>query len=124
MYRAALDQLLFHEGYTDGTLGVKIRELGEADPAPSWYAELDSAYLEVINWIGSGAIHPNDGDVDRQKLIDRGITEAVDALFTEILDLVYERPEQKKERLSTVRRVAEHLKRDARPRADQDESES
>lgn len=118
MYRAALDQLLFHEGYTNGTLGVKIRELGEADPAPPWYADLDPAYLEVINWIGSGAIHPNDGDVDRQKVIDRDITEAVDALFTEILDLVYERPEQKKERLSTVRRVAEHLKRDAGPDAE------
>ena len=113
MYRAALDQLLFHEGYEKGTLGVKIRELEAADPAPSWYTNLDPAYLEVINWIGSGAIHPNDGNVDHQKVIDRDITEAVDALFTEILDLVYERPDQRKARLSTVRRVAEQLKRDA-----------
>jgi Domain of unknown function (DUF4145) len=113
MYRAALDQLLFHEGFENGTLGVKISDLKAADPAPPWYAELDPAYLEVINWIGNGAIHPNDGDIDRQKVIDRDITEAVDALFTEILDLVYERPEQRKQRLSAVRGVAEHLKRDS-----------
>jgi hypothetical protein len=117
MYRAALDQLLFHEGFEKGTLGVKIGDLEAADPPPQWYADLDPAYLQVINWIGSGAIHPNDGDTERQKVIDRDITEAVDMLFTEILDLVYERPGQRKERLSAVQKVAEHLKRDATPPA-------
>lgn len=115
MYRAALDQLLFHEGFQNGTLGTKLRDLEAASPPPRWYGDLDPAYLTVINWIGSGAIHPNDGDVDRQKVLDREITEAVDALFTEILDLVYERPEKKKERLSTVKKVAEHLRKNGDP---------
>lgn len=111
MYRAALDQLLFHQGFTAGTLGVKIRDLQQSDSPPPWFQDLDPTYLQVINWIGSGAIHPNDGDVERQRVIDRSLTEAVDALFTEILDLVYERPHQRIDRLSKVRQVAEHLKR-------------
>jgi hypothetical protein len=122
MYRAALDQLLFHEGFQNGTLGVKLRDLEAASPPPPWYSDLDPAYLTVINLIGSGAIHPNDGNVDRQKVIDRKITEAVDALFTEILDLIYERPGKKKERLSRAQQVAEHLKRDGAPIADEDQA--
>jgi hypothetical protein len=115
MYRAALDQLLFHEGFANGTLGVKIRDLKAADPVPDWFRDLDPLYLDVINSIGNGAIHPNDGDIERQKVIDRRITEAVDALFTEILDLVYERPEEHRARLSAVRDAAAHLRRDAQP---------
>lgn len=120
MYRASLDQLLFHEGFKNGTLGIKIRDLQQTNPPPHWYAALDPAYLQVINWIGSGAIHPNDGDVDRQQVIDRGVTEAVDALFTEILDLIYEQPQHRRDRLSKVRKVADHLKGDASPRGHRD----
>src|ERR1044072_9161480 len=112
MYRAALDQLLFHEGFQNGTLGTKLQDLEKASSPPAWYADLDPIYLTVINWIGNGAIHPNDGNIDRQKALDRKITQAVDALFTEILDLVYERPEKKKDRLSLVKKAAEHLKQD------------
>lgn len=110
MYRAALDQLLFHEGFTEGTLGPKIGALKTADPPPRWFSDLDADYLEVINWLGSGAIHPNNGDIDQQQAIDRALTEAVDALFTEILDLVYERPHEKQQRLATVKRVAADLR--------------
>jgi hypothetical protein len=110
MYRAALDQLLFHEGFTTGTLGPKIDALKAANPPPQWFAELGVDYLEVINWLGSGAIHPNDGTVEQQKAIDRTLTEAVDALFTEILYLVYERPHEKQQRLASVKKVAANLR--------------
>ncbi len=110
MYRAALDQLLFHEGFTTGTLGPKIDALKAAEPSPRWFADLGTDYLEVINWLGSGAIHPNDGDVEHQKTIDRTLTEAVDALFTEILYLVYERPHEKQQRLASVKKVADNLR--------------
>lgn len=111
MYRAALDQLLFHEGFTKGTLGLKIKALESADPPPSWYADLDNSYLRAINGLGSGAIHPNDGDVGRQQVLDRDLTEAVDALFTEILDLIYERPAKRQERLTAAQEAAEVLRR-------------
>jgi hypothetical protein len=118
MYRAALDQLLHHEGYANGTLGRKINDLENADPAPDWYADLNNAYLRVINALGSGAIHPNDGDIDKQRVIDRDLTEAVDALFTEILDLVYERPAKRRDRLDAAQKAAavlsKHQGRDSR----------
>jgi hypothetical protein len=56
MYRAALDQILFEQGFTEGTLGPKIGALEKANPR--WLANLDPAYLTVIKQIGDGAITP------------------------------------------------------------------
>jgi hypothetical protein len=61
-------------------------------PPPAWFKDLNPVYLEVINELDSGAIHPNDGDHKKQEAIDRNLTEAVDSMFIEILDRVYERP--------------------------------
>lgn len=111
MYRAALDQLLFHEGFQEGMLGQKIGALKAAELRPDWFKDLDPAYLEVINKLGTGAIHPNDGDHEKQQAIDRALTEAVDALFTEILDGVYERCKQQEDRLARVKEAVKGLKK-------------
>lgn len=111
MYRAALDQLLFHEGFEDGMLGKKIGDLEKADPPPAWFKDLNPTYLEVINELGSGAIHPNDGNHKKQEAIDRNLTEAVDAMFAEILDRVYERPKIEEDRLAKVKEATAVLRK-------------
>jgi hypothetical protein len=111
MYRAALDQLLFHEGFENGMLGKKISNLEKASSPPAWFSDLNPVYLEVINDLGNGAIHPNDGDHRKQEAIDRSLTEAVDSMFTEILDRVYERPKVEKERLAQVKAATAPLRK-------------
>jgi hypothetical protein len=111
MYRAALDQLLFHEGFEDGMLGKKISDLEKAAPPPAWFKDLSPVYLEVINELGSGAIHPNDGDHKKQEAIDRNLTEAVDSMFIEILDRVYERPKIEADRLAKVKAATALLRK-------------
>jgi hypothetical protein len=73
---------------------------------------LNPVYLEVINELGSGAIHPNDGDHKKQEAIDRGLTEAVDSTFTEILDRVYERPKIEEDRLVKVKAATALLRKE------------
>jgi hypothetical protein len=111
MYRAALDQLLFHEGFEDGMLGKKISDLEKAAPPPAWFKDLNPVYLEVINELGSGAIHPNDGDHKKQEAIDPNLTEAVDSMFIEILDRVYERPKIEADRLAKVKAATALLRK-------------
>lgn len=110
MYRAALEQVLFEQGFTEGTLGHKINALLDDDEPPVWVSELDSEYLTVIKIIGDGAIHANDGDVEKQKEIDFAAVLAVDALFAEILDVIYERTHERRERLASLKGVAGVLK--------------
>ena len=56
----------------------------------------------VLKRLGDGAIHPNDGDVDRQKALDGELIQAVAATFVELLDLVYEEPARRAARLATL----------------------
>ena len=71
MYRAALEQLLFEQGYRDGMLKAKIDALvADTDP-PKWVRDLDPEYLTVIKDLGNAAIHPNDGDITKQRALDR-----------------------------------------------------
>jgi hypothetical protein len=68
MYRGALDQILHHEGFKAGMLGKKLGELERAiasGTAPKWAMELETEYLAVLNQLGSGSIHPNDGDITK-----------------------------------------------------------
>jgi hypothetical protein len=111
MYRAALDQLLFHEGFENGMLGKKISDLEKAASPPTWFKDLNPVYLEVINELGSGAIHPNDGDHKKQEAIDRNLTEAVDSMFTEILDRIYERPKIEADRLAKIKAATAQLRK-------------
>jgi len=105
MYRGALDQLLYEQGYTEGMLGVKLKNL-EKDisegNAPKWAKDLDIKYLSYLNALGSGSIHPNNGDIEKQRELDNQLLEVVDVVFTMLLDCVYEKPIREKGWLDTL----------------------
>ena len=66
MFRAALDHLLFEQGFKKGMCGQKLAELEgavKAGAAPKWANELDAEFLTVMKQLGDGAIHPNDGKI-------------------------------------------------------------
>lgn len=93
MYRAALEMLLFCEGYTNGMLGTKIAELKKQitdGTAPLWAKNSDPEIISLINSLGNFSIHPNDGDIEKQKTFGRELLGSIKILFNKLLDLVYE----------------------------------
>ena len=97
MYRAALDQLLFEQGYKEGMLGSKLKALEKdinAEDCPKWARDLNIDLLSYLNALGSGSIHPNDGDVEVQKELDNSLLGLVDTVFGMLLDKVYEQPKK------------------------------
>lgn len=115
MFRAALDQLMFEQGYTEKgkMLGSKIRQLEEeiaSGKGPEWARDLDPSFLRVLNNLGSGSIHPNDGDITKQDAIDAELLGDVQTTFAELLHLVYERKAERNARLTKLRERAELLK--------------
>jgi hypothetical protein len=99
LYRAALEHLLFEQGYTMPMVGPKLNAIQEDSNAPRWYRELDPAYLRAIKDLGNAALHPNDGNVERQRILDARLLQQVRELFVELLDDSYERPQRTAERL-------------------------
>ncbi|WP_135553195.1 hypothetical protein [Paenibacillus cymbidii] len=93
MYRAALEHILFNQNFTQKMLGPKIKALNDAimaRTAPKWANELNPKILELINKIGNGAIHPNDGDVKLQSKLDTELLKNVTILFKVLLFVIYE----------------------------------
>ena len=114
MFRGALEHLLFEQGYKTGTLGFKIKQLCEDiknGSAPKWALELETEFLEVIKDLGNGSIHPNDGDVDKQAVLDNKLLALVKETFQILLFLIYEVPHKKNEMLTELRAKAEILKK-------------
>ena len=106
MYRAAMDFMLYDQGYRKGMLGEKIKNL-EKDisekSAPKWAMEIDVDYMKAIKEIGNSAIHPNDGEIKKQKEIDGVLLNIVDTIFLELLDKIYDQPARSKENLEILR---------------------
>lgn len=114
MYRAALEQLLYEQGFTKRMLGSKIAELlakrGDNN-APKWAQDLDVEFLTVLKNLGDGAIHPNDGSVGQQAELDQELLVHVQATFVHLLEIVYEEPRRKAERLRVLQSKADKLKK-------------
>lgn len=114
MYRGALEQLLFEQGYTTPMCGRKLRELKTAienNTAPPWAKELDTRFLQILKELGDGSIHPNDGDVSRQGVLDSELLRDLQVTFNMLLFLVYEAPHAKKQHLATLSKAAGTLKK-------------
>lgn len=112
MYRAALEQLLFDQGYKKGMLADKIKQLEsdvKAGTAPRWALDLDSAFLKVIKDLGNAAIHPNQGNIKKQAALDTKLIARVQAMFLYVLKLVYERDAEAKGHLAALRKVATRM---------------
>jgi hypothetical protein len=114
MYRAALDSLLFEQGYTVRMCGKKLEKL-EADiaagTAPKWAADLNTEFLAVLKALGDASIHPNDGDVTTQDALDAELVRKVRETFLYLLYLVYEAPHERDKRLTALRVKAQELTR-------------
>jgi hypothetical protein len=114
MFRAALEFLLLHQRYTDWMLGPKIQAFERdivAGSAPKWAQDLDTEFLKVIKDLGNAAIHAEDADVSKQNALDSELYVRVAQTFQELLDLIYEAPERKSNRLSGLRATAASLKK-------------
>jgi hypothetical protein len=114
MYRAALEHLLFEQGFTKGMLAEKIKamESKTTDPtAPKWVRELDTEYLTVLKDLGNGSIHPNGGDVTKQDALDRELLVKIEITFQALLYLVYEEPHKKAGSLSALKKAATSMKK-------------
>lgn len=106
MYRAALEQLLFEQGFTSGMLHAKITALEDSQSPPAWRDALAPEFMRAVKDLGNAAIHPNGGDIGRQAAFDAALLRQVHALFAELLDRVYEQPGRQAQRLDAIRRAA------------------
>lgn len=112
MYRAALEHLLFEQGYKQGTCGRKLQQLEaavEKRQAPKWALDINPQFLQALKKLGDGAIHPNDGDVTKQAALDKEALAAIQATFAMLLDVVYERPHEEQERLRVLQEAQSEL---------------
>jgi hypothetical protein len=103
MYRAALEQLLYEQGYKDGMLKKKIDDLIADEKPPRWRDQLDPAFLEAMKDLGNAAIHPNQGDISKQTAFHAGLLREVRALFEELLEEAYEVEKRREERLAALK---------------------
>ena len=70
--------------------------------APKWAMEIDIDYIKAIKEIGNSSIHPNEGDIEKQKEIDQKLLNIVDIIFSELLDKIYEQPNRSKRNLEIL----------------------
>ena len=114
MYRAALEHILFDQGFKNGMLNSKIRELETAiasKSGPSWSAELDSELLHLLKTIGNGSIHPNNGNIEAQKALDEELLRVIGAIISALLEIIYELPSKKAEIKGRLLNAAALLKK-------------
>ena len=106
MFRGALEHLLFEQGYKVGMCGKKLADLEaavEAGTAPKWALELDGEFLQVMKQLGDGAIHPNDGNIGNQKVLDSDLIAKLTHTFQMLLFTIYELPHEKQKRLDGLK---------------------
>jgi hypothetical protein len=106
MFRGALEHLLFDQGFKDGMCGKKLNDLEAAitqKTAPKWAYDLDTEFLKVMKQLGDGSMHPNDGDVKKQAVLDNSLIVKLRHTFQELLFHIYELPHKKAERLKALR---------------------
>jgi len=114
MFRAALDSLLFQQGYQKGMLGSKIQQLCsdiDSGSAPKWAMELEVDFLKVIKDLGNGSIHPNEGDINTQAQLDNELVSRVLDTFLLLLFLIYEVEIEKTNRLNSLKLKANLIKK-------------
>lgn len=108
LYRAALEQLLTEQSYKKQNITDKIKELEEnvkSGTGPKWVHDIDSAYLRVIKDLANEGIHVNSGDTDTLKSFDSNLLADIQLIFVDLLDLVYEKPIRKAEKLKQLQSI-------------------
>ncbi len=83
-------------------IGKKIEELEKDisnEIAPKWAMKIDMDYIKIIKKIGNSSIHPNGGNIEIQKEIDKKLLNIFDIIFSELLDKTYEQPIRSRDNL-------------------------
>jgi hypothetical protein len=107
MFRSALEWLLLDQGFNQKELGPKLRALDAAIVAgttPKWIGNLEPEFLDVIRKLGNTATHTNAGDLTKQDQIDAELYRSVETTFMELMEVIYEKPHQRQERLADLKR--------------------
>lgn len=116
MFRSALEWLLEDQGFTERMLAPKLAALERAmnqGTAPKWTAEIEQEYLQVIKDLGNIAAHTNAGDLSKQEALDAELYRKIELTFLELLEVIYERPARRKQRLAELQAAT-----DAKPQAE------
>ncbi len=101
MYRAALECLLFDQGFKNGMLSNKIKEF--EDKRPEWSRGLDNEFMGIIKDLGNDSIHPNKGNIDVQKKFDEESLSDVELTLIQLIERAYVQPAKEMERLNRIR---------------------
>ena len=118
MYRATLDMVLFDQGFTKGTLHQKIENAFGGGTAALWATQINKEFLEVIKNLGNGSIHPNDGDIVKQKVLDNALLQNLQLVFKRLLWTIYEEPAQTSADLAQLKSAGDVLNRHPMTRTD------
>ena len=84
--------VLFEQGFKKGILDKKIRDAFQGASAAPWATQIEPEFLNVIKNLGNGAIHPNDGDIVKQKVLDDDLLQNLQLVFKRLLWTIYEKP--------------------------------
>lgn len=106
MYRAALDQVLFDQGFEQRMCGQKIDELEKAiqdERAPNWARDLDTDHMWVLKRLADRALHADGGSDTSLSQFDLELVVVVQQTFEWLLKLIYELPGEKQERLGSLK---------------------
>lgn len=109
MFRSAAEWILEDQGFKSKMLGPKLSELEAAiggGTAPKWASEIDPEYLKAIKNLGNMAAHTNSGDLGKQDALDAQLYREVEVTFSELLDLIYEQPIRRANRLAELKKAA------------------
>jgi hypothetical protein len=107
MFRSAIEWLLEDQGFAAPMLGPKLTALFKAinsGTAPKWASELNPEFLTVIKNLGNTAAHTNAGDLAKQDQLDATLYRNVETTFIELLEVIYERPKQRQQRLADLKK--------------------
>lgn len=106
MYRAALEALMFEQGFTPRMLGPKLAELKlrmKNGTAPKWADGLDTEFMDLIGRLGNASIHVDDPDPSKQSAIDQELLVTVNELIQLLLFTVYDAPIMGQNRMNLLR---------------------
>jgi Domain of unknown function (DUF4145) len=120
MFRSALEHLLIDQDYRQERLHDKIEalaaDLASNDPkvgekAKKWAPRVGPKVLHSIRLIGNHAVHANDGDIEKQKLLDEDTLDLIEVVFLRLLRAVYDDPAADQKTDEDLEKAAEQTRK-------------
>lgn len=108
MYRAALDAVLFDQGFKKGMVGEKIGVLEKQiqnKSAPHWAGNINLDFLRVIKDLANSSLHISKDDLTEEKKISAVDISLVEKAFAKLLYEVYERQAEENAELAALQQL-------------------